>query len=617
MINISVLASGGGTDFQSIIDNVENGFIPDAKIVQLIASKEDAYALERAKKHGIPGTYIGKNNYPDMDDRTDAIVEALDAADTDLVVLAGYISVVQPKIIRSYRNRIINIHPSLIPKYCGKGFYGIRVHEAVLKGGEKESGATVHFVDEGVDTGKIIMQKKVPVLEGDSPEDLQARILEVEHKILPEAVRMFAEKKLGRRILVVGGGGREHAIVWKLAQSHRVGKLFCAPGNPGIGEQAECVPIGAEDLEGIRNFCVEKKIDMAVIGPEVPLSMGITDLLNEAGVDVFGPDKSCSRLEGSKAFTKSFLARHNIPTAKYKEYTDAESLRKDIGIYGYPMVLKADGLAAGKGVVLAENAEEAEEAIHEMMEVHKFGKAADKVIVEECLKGVEASMLCFVDGKTIVPMESAQDYKRIYDDDKGPNTGGMGSYSPSLLFNPELEKQIREQILDPTINGFIEDGLDFHGVLFIGLMLSEDGPKVIEFNNRFGDPETQSVLMRLDSDLEEIFEACVNGTLSDIDIKWSDRRAVCVVLASGGYPGSYEKGKVITGLDDVDDDIVVFHAGTALKDGQIVTNGGRVLGVTATGATNDEARARAFENVKHISFEGMYYRNDIGKINRH
>ncbi|MGI6205574.1 MAG: phosphoribosylamine--glycine ligase [Anaerovoracaceae bacterium] len=617
MTKISVLVSGGGTDFQSIIDNIENGNIPDAEIVQVISSKEDAYALERAKKHNIPGKFIGKGNYPDMGKRTEAILAALDGADTDLVVLAGYISIVQPEIIKKYKNRIINIHPALIPKYCGKGFYGIRVHQAVLKGGEKESGATVHFVDEGVDTGRIILQKKVPVLEGDTPEDLAARVLEIEHQILPEAVRMFCTGELGKKILVVGGGGREHAIVWKLAQSYKVGRIYCAPGNPGIAEQATCVPIGAEDLEEIRDFCVEKDIDMAVIGPEVPLSMGITDLLNEAGVKVFGPDKSCSRLEGSKSFTKSFLMRHNIPTAKYKEYTDADSLRKDIGIFGYPMVLKADGLAAGKGVVLAENAEEAEAAIHEMMEEHKFGGAADKVIVEECLRGVEASMLCFVDGKTIVPMESAQDYKRIYDDDKGPNTGGMGSYSPSLLFNEELEKQIREQILDPTINGFIEDGLDFHGVLFIGLMLSEDGPKVIEFNNRFGDPETQSVLMRLDSDLEEIFEACIDGTLADTEIKWSGRRAVCVVLASGGYPGSYEKGKVISGLGDVDDDIVVFHAGTALKDGKIVTSGGRVLGVTATGKTNDEARARAFDNVKRISFDGMYYRNDIGKVNRH
>lgn len=418
------------------------------------------------------------------------------------------------------------------------------------------------------------------------------------------------------KILVVGSGGREHAIAWKLAQSDRVDKLYCAPGNAGIEEVAECVSIGAEDLEGIRDFCVKEAIDMAVIGPEVPLSMGITDVLNEAGIRVFGPDKKCSQLEGSKSFTKSFLMKHRIPTAGYKEYTEKEALKKDIGIFGYPMVLKADGLAAGKGVILAENREEAERAVEEMMGDRIFGDAADKVIVEECLRGIEASMLCFVDGKTIVPMESAQDYKRIFDGDKGPNTGGMGSYSPSLIFTEELKREIDEKILQPTIRGFLEDGLDFHGVLFIGLMIGEDGPKVIEFNNRFGDPETQSVLMRLESDLSEIFDACIDGTLDQTEIRWSDRRSVCVVLASGGYPGSYEKGKVISGLGDVDEDVVVFHAGTAKRDGKIVTSGGRVLGVTATGATNDEARAKAFANMEKISFEGAQFRRDIGKINR-
>ena len=344
--------------------------------------------------------------------------------------------------------------------------------------------------------------------------------------------------------------------------------------------------------------------------------LGITDLLQESGIRVFGPDKNCAQLEGSKAFTKSFLMRHNIPTAGYKEYTDKESLLADIGIYGYPMVIKADGLAAGKGVVLAEDKDAAAHAIEEIMGEKVFGSAGDKILIEECLTGVEASMLCFVDGKHIVPMESAQDYKRVFDGDKGPNTGGMGTYSPSLLFNEALEQEIREKILEPTMNGFISDGMDFHGVLFIGLMLGEDGPKVIEFNNRFGDPETQSVLMRLETDLADIFDACIDGTLDKIEIKWSNKRSVCVVMASGGYPGNYEKGKVINGLDTVDDDIVVFHAGTALKDGKIVSSGGRVLGVTAMGDTNDEARDKAFSNVKKISFDGGFYRNDIGKINR-
>ncbi|MBR4074098.1 MAG: phosphoribosylamine--glycine ligase [Firmicutes bacterium] len=419
------------------------------------------------------------------------------------------------------------------------------------------------------------------------------------------------------KVLVVGSGGREHAIAWKLKQSPRVEKLYCAPGNAGIADVAECVAVGAEDIEGLCKLAVEKEIDLVVVGPEVPLSMGIVDAMNEKGIRVFGPNAKCAQLEGSKAFTKAFLARHDIPTAGYQEFTDKEELLKAVGIYGYPMVIKADGLAAGKGVVIAENEEDAVKAIEEMMGDKIFGSAADKIVVEEYLVGIEASMLCFVDHNTIVPMESAQDYKRIFDGDKGPNTGGMGTYSPSLVFNDELQERIRTEILEPTLSGFQKDGLDFQGVLFIGLMITDNGPKVIEFNNRFGDPETQSVLARLDSDLLDIFEAVVDNKLAEQEIKWGERRAVTVVLASEGYPGSYPKGREITGLGDVDEDIVVFHAGTKFADDKIVTAGGRVLCVTATGATHDEARAKAFANVEKIHFEGAQFRRDIGLINKH
>lgn len=426
------------------------------------------------------------------------------------------------------------------------------------------------------------------------------------------------------RILIVGGGGREHAIAWKLSQSPRVEKLYCAPGNAGIAEVAECVPIKAEDIDGICRFAKENEIDLTVIGPEVPLSMGIVDALEAEGLKAFGPNKKCAQLEASKSFTKAFLARHQIPTAGYQEFTDKEELKASIGMYGYPMVLKADGLAAGKGVVIAEDYEAAEKAIEEMMGEKIFGTAGEKVVVEEFLTGIEASMLCFVDGKTIVPMESAQDYKRIFDGDQGPNTGGMGTYSPSLVFHEELEQQIKEKILDPTMAGFAKDGLDFKGVLFIGLMITDQGPKVIEFNNRFGDPETQSVLMRMKTDLLDIMEAVVNGTLAQQKIQWSDERAVCVIMASAGYPGSYEKGKKIDGLKSVDQDVIVFHSGTKFgNDGSgtngdiaVLTDGGRVLGVTALGSTHEEARQKAFDNVKRISFEGAQYRKDIGLLNR-
>ena len=435
------------------------------------------------------------------------------------------------------------------------------------------------------------------------------------------------------RVLIVGGGGREHAIVWKLAESQKVTKLYCAPGNAGIANHAECVPIKADDLEGICDFAVSAEIDMAVIGPEVPLAMGMVDALESSGrkagkeIMVFGPNKKCSQLEASKSFTKGFLARHKIPTAGYREFKDKEELLENIGIFGFPMVLKADGLAAGKGVIIAANKEEARKGIESLMGSRDFGTAGDKVVVEEFLRGVEASVLCFVDEKTIIPMEPAQDYKRIFSGDEGPNTGGMGTYSPSLVFDEKLEKRIRREILDPTLEGFRADGLDFKGVLFIGLMIQEDGsPKVIEFNNRFGDPEAQSVLPRMETDLMDVLVAVCKNRLSDISIRWSKQKAVCVVAASGGYPGEYMKGIEIKGLAKngqiYGSDAIVFHAGTAMDHichgsycGQtFVTAGGRVLGVTALGDTHEEARKKAYENMGKISFDDMQYRDDIGLI---
>ncbi len=435
------------------------------------------------------------------------------------------------------------------------------------------------------------------------------------------------------KVLIVGGGGREHAIAWKLAQSGKIEKLYCAPGNAGIAEVAECIAIKAEDVKGICSFAQEKEIDLTVIGPEVPLSLGIVDALEEKGLKAFGPNQKCAQLEGSKAFTKAFLARHAIPTAGYREFTDISALKEAVGFFGYPMVIKADGLAAGKGVIIAEDKEVALTAIDQIMGDKVFGSAGDKIVVEEYLTGIEASVLCFVDGKTIVPMESAQDYKRIFDGDQGPNTGGMGTYSPSLIFNEALENQIRDQILNPTIEGFQKDGLDFKGVLFIGLMITEEGPKVIEFNNRFGDPETQSVLPRMKTDLLDIMLSVVEGRLSEQTIEWSDQKAVCVIMASGGYPGDYAKGKVITGLDRIDEGVIVFHSGTRYKPADqralndsilgesdahvVLTDGGRVLGITALGKNHEEAREKAYCNVEKIAFEGSQYRKDIGRLNRY
>jgi len=410
-------------------------------------------------------------------------------------------------------------------------------------------------------------------------------------------------------VLIVGGGGREHALAWSLSKSKEIKKLFCAPGNAGIAELAENLPVKAEDVEGIVKAAVKNSVDFAVIGPEVPLALGIVDALVASGIKTFGPNKKCARLEASKGFTKAFLTKYNIPTAKYREYTDREKLLSDIGIFGFPMVIKADGLAAGKGVIIAEDAAQARTAIDQMMDLKVFGQAGEKVVVEEFLRGTEVSVLCFVDEKTIVPMESARDYKRIFDGDEGPNTGGMGSYSPNPLYDRD---GIMDKILKPTLLGLQSEKLDFKGVLYVGLMLTDEGPKVIEFNNRFGDPETQVILPRLETDLLKIMLAVTENTLGELDIKWSHKKAVCLILASGGYPDKIEKGHVIKGLDKVDKNVMVFHAGTDIHMGQTVTSGGRVLGITALSDDHKEAIKIVYDNAEKISFDGMQYRKDIG-----
>jgi len=414
------------------------------------------------------------------------------------------------------------------------------------------------------------------------------------------------------KVLVIGNGGREHTLVWKMNQSPKVSKIFVAPGNAGTHGIAENVNIKPDDINMLLEFAKSQEIDLTVVGPEVPLVMGITDAFNEAGLRVFGPDKACARLEGSKAYAKEFMIRHSIPTAAYKEYKNAEEAYKDIGIYGFPMVIKADGLAAGKGVVIAQTKEEAQTALKEIMEDRCFGTAGDSVVIEEFLEGVEASILCFVDGKTLVPMESAQDYKKAFDNDLGPNTGGMGTYSPSYVYDDKIRTEVEKNILTPFIDGCIADGLTYKGIIFIGVMITSKGVKVIEFNVRFGDPETQVVLPRMESDIIDIFDAVIDGTLDQTTIKWSDQSAVCVVLASGGYPESYEKGYAIQGLDALTESMV-FHAGTRREEENVLTNGGRVLGVVACGNSVDDARTKVYGEIDRIQFDKKHYRNDIGK----
>ncbi|EQH96726.1 phosphoribosylamine--glycine ligase [Clostridioides difficile DA00310] len=415
------------------------------------------------------------------------------------------------------------------------------------------------------------------------------------------------------KILVVGGGGREHAICWKLSKEKNVEKIYCAPGNAGIANVAECVNIGDTNIEELLKFAKENEIGLTIVGPEVPLVMGIVDEFEKEGLRVFGPNKKCAQLEGSKAFSKEFMIKHNIPTAKYKEYTNLEEAISEIDSFGYPVVIKADGLAAGKGVVIPENREDAIATLKEMMSDKKFGAAGDKIVIEEFLKGIETSILAFVDNDTIVPMASAKDHKKVNNYEQGPNTGGMGTFSPSEIYTEELANKVKETVLEKTLEGFKKDGLNFKGILFVGLMITEDGEKVLEYNVRFGDPETQSVLFRLETDLHEIMEAILDNKLKDIEINYSDDEAVCVMLTSGGYRDSYEKGKIITGLENLDDDIVVFHSGTKMFDGNLVTNGGRVIGITAKSTTVKDAAEKVYENIKKINFEGMHYRTDIGR----
>ena len=416
------------------------------------------------------------------------------------------------------------------------------------------------------------------------------------------------------KVLVIGGGGREHALTWKVSQSPKVTKMYAAPGNAGIAGLAECVPIKADDIAGLLAFAKARSIDLTIVGPEGPLSMGIVDEFAKAGLRIFGPSGKAAEIESSKRFSKDLMNKYGIPTAAYGVFTDRAAAGAYVREKGAPIVVKADGLAAGKGVVVAETVDEALKALDMIMNDKAFGAAGDRVVIEECLTGEEASFMAFSDGRTVAPMASSQDHKRVFDLDKGPNTGGMGAYSPAPVVTKELEKKVMDTIMVPTIRAMEKEGRLFKGVLYAGLMIRDNEAKVLEFNARFGDPETQPVMARLDTDLIEIIESILEGRLSAQEIAWKPEPAVCVVMASGGYPGSYAKGKEIKGLDQAagHKGVMVFHSGTSLKDGRIVTDGGRVLGVTGLGPVIAAAVDNAYAAVREISFEGAHYRRDIG-----
>ena len=422
------------------------------------------------------------------------------------------------------------------------------------------------------------------------------------------------------KVLVIGSGGREHALVWKIAQSPMVTRVYCAPGNPGTAELAQNVAIAVEDLQGLLAFAREEGIDLTVVGPELPLSLGLVDLFEEHGLKVFGARKNAALIEASKAFSKDLMQKYQVPTAAYGVFTEVEPALSFIDQTGIPIVIKADGLAAGKGVIIAQTREEAVAAVTDMLSGNAFGAAGSRVVVEEFLKGEEASFLAFTDGKNIIPLASAQDHKAVFDGDRGPNTGGMGAYSPAPVVTPAIHDKAMAEVMRRTVDGMAAEGRPYRGVLYAGLMIDGDSVKTLEFNARFGDPECQPLLMRMKSDIVPILLAVASGDLSGVEIEWHDKAAVCVVLAAQGYPGDYPKGDAIAGLDQAArvEDLVVFHAGTRIADGGVVTNGGRVLGVTALGDTVQQAIERAYRGVDLISWPGMHFRKDIGAkaINR-
>jgi phosphoribosylamine--glycine ligase len=412
------------------------------------------------------------------------------------------------------------------------------------------------------------------------------------------------------KVLVIGNGGREHALAWKLNESPSVDKIYVAKGNGGTSSFCENVDIDPSDIEGLVEFALKEEIDFTVVGPEDPLCGGIVDVFRDKGLKIFGPNKECAQFEKSKEFTKIFLEKYNIPTARYLSFTDYEKAVDSLDEFSYPLVVKADGLCLGKGVIISQNRDEAVEALNQIFNERVFGQEGDKVVIEEFLTGEEASLLCLVSNNKLYPLERAKDHKQIFDGDKGPNTGGVGTYSP-VKATDKLVKSLRE-VCDKIEEGLDKEGLNYSGILFIGFMIEDDEPKVLEFNVRFGDPETEVLMPRLDCDLFLLLNKTVDGDLKAEDIKWKDDYCLTVIMCSGGYPGSYEKGKVITGLDDTDKDLIIFHNGTKLRDGDLLTNGGRVLSITAMGDDLQEAREKAYENAAKIHFDGAYYRKDIG-----
>lgn len=657
MKKIAVLISnkGSGSNLQAIVDNCKIGKI-NGKIVVVVSDKTDAYGLVRAKKNKIPQIVKPFTRFKNKKSRKlygeKLGRELKEKYKVDLVVLAGWMIILPPSFIKYFSYKIINLHPGLIPDKKGgrlvlsdgseaRSFEGEMADEAIeatFKSGITISGSTTHFVTREIDWGPVIMRAEEKIKRNDSIDSYYSRLKKKEHIILPLSIKLFCENKLkvnknnlvkildkrykkhrkvspskDLKILIIGSGGREHALAWKIARSRNVSQIFIAPGNTGTASLGKNIDIKANDLKALVSFAKEKQIDLTIVGPEAPLALGIVDLFEKNNLAIFGPTKKAARLESSKVFAKRFMKKFKIPTASFKVFSDYKKAKKHLKNLKFPQVVKADGLAAGKGVFVCKTLKEGLKALKTIMVEKKFGPAGNRLVIEECLIGQEASMICLTDGKKVLPFLSAQDHKPIFDGDKGPNTGGIGVYAPTPIVDKKILKQTVKKVLKPTILGMKKIGCSYRGALYAGLMLTNKGIKVLEFNCRFGDPETQPQLMLLKSDLVNLMITCTKGNLKTKKVSWYPGSSVCVVLASKGYPGKYKKGFEIKNLPKKDSqDLQVFHAGTKAEGDKIVTNSGRVLGVTSRGKTLKQAIKKAYLQAKKIKFKNKYYRTDIG-----
>lgn len=618
MKKLAVLISnaGTGTNLQAIIDAIKKRDL-HAEIQIVISGSPDAYGLVRAKKNHIP-TLILKPN-----DKGDTVLKNMNP---DFIVLAGWKRIISDHLIEDFPNRILNIHPGLIPdsldgtvknpdgtaSLWNKGKMTDVAINNFLISKSTYAGSSVHFLTHEFDFGPVLARTFEKIQKGDSVDTLYSRLKVKENKICVESLKKLCIKK---NILIIGSGGREHALGWKIRQSPEVNSIYFAPGNGGTLEIGKNIDINIEKNIEIAEWAKENKIDLTIIGPEGPLVSGIVDLFQKKGLIVFGPNAAASQLEGSKAWAVKFMQKWKIPHPQSFVFSTAGEAKRFIQKSKWQgMVAKADGLAQGKGVIVCDTKSEAEKAIDEVMVKKTFGDAGKSAVIQEKLLGEEVSILAFCDGKTVVPLLSSQDHKRIYDDDKGPNTGGMGAYAPVPFVSSQLLAKITKTILQPTIYGLKKEGIEYKGVLYAGLMLTKQGPKVLEYNVRFGDPETQPLMMLLESDLFSIIESCIKGTLKKTDVTFKKGSAVCVVLTSEGYPSAYKKGQEILGLKPYDDkNLQVFHAGTELKDDKIITSGGRVLGVTGYASTLRKAVSKTYKEIgkNKIYFDHMQYRKDI------